>query len=314
MVSEVAPTDSTVLLYGETGTGKELIARAIHAAGNRCERQMVTVNCAAIPEALMESEFFGHEKGAFTGATQRREGRFSLANGGTIFLDEIGELSLELQSKLLRVLQEGEFAPVGSSRNIKVNVRIIAATNRDISQAVQQAEFRADLYYRLNVFPITIPPLRMRTDDIGPLAAHFLKKYAARMGKDIAPISAELEERLKQYAWPGNVRELQNVIERGVITARHGTINLDYALPQTNDSVDNVMAGRRVLPEEGEVMRISTLHQLERQNMLLALQKAQWRVAGKEGAAQLLGIPPSTLQSRMKVFGIRRPDPTSGQC
>jgi PAS domain S-box-containing protein len=229
LVAEVAPTDSTVLLYGETGTGKELIARAIHAASRRRERPMITVNCAAIPESLMESEFFGHEKGAFTGATQRREGRFSLADGGTIFLDEIGELSLELQSKLLRVLQDGECAPVGSSRNIKVDVRVIAATNRNLSQAVQQATFRTDLYYRLSVFPITIPPLRMRTDDIGPLAAHFAEKYAARMVKQIAPISADLVERLKQYTWPGNVRELQNVIERGVITARHGILNLDYA-------------------------------------------------------------------------------------
>jgi PAS domain S-box-containing protein len=306
LVAEVAPTDSTVLLYGETGTGKELIARAIHAAGLRRERPMITVNCAAIPESLMESEFFGHEKGAFTGATQRREGRFGLADGGTIFLDEIGELSLELQAKLLRVLQEGEFALVGSSRNIKVDVRVIAATNHNLSQAVQQATFRTDLYYRLNVFPITIPPLRMRVDDIGPLAAHFVEKYAARMAKQIAPISADLVERLKQYAWPGNVRELQNVIERGVITARHGILNLDYALPQTTDTVESMRVESEDAPEDA-VMPMFKFQQLERKNLLLALQQSQWRVAGKDGAARLLGLPPSTLQSRMKALGIRRP-------
>ncbi|MBM9604446.1 sigma-54 interaction domain-containing protein [Desulfopila inferna] len=307
LVSEVAPTDSTVLLYGETGTGKELIARAIHAASSRRQRPMITVNCAAIPESLMESEFFGHEKGAFTGATQRREGRFSLADGGTIFLDEIGDLSLELQSKLLRVLQEGEFAPVGSSRNIKVDVRVIAATNRDLSLAVRQATFRTDLYYRLNVFPVTIPPLRMRTDDIGPLAAHFVEKYAALMAKHIIPIPAGLVERLKQYDWPGNVRELQNVIERGVITARHGLLNLDYALPQTIAGVDSVRS--ESLPSsEGKIMPMSEFQQLERKNLMLALQQTQWRVAGKDGAARLLGLPPSTLQSRMKALGIRRPD------
>jgi transcriptional regulator with GAF, ATPase, and Fis domain len=267
---------------------------------------MITVNCAAIPESLMESEFFGHEKGAFTGATQRREGRFSLADGGTIFLDEIGELSLELQAKLLRVLQEGEFALVGSSRNIKVDVRVIAATNHNLSQAVQQATFRTDLYYRLNVFPITIPPLRMRVDDIGPLAAHFVEKYAARMAKQIAPISADLVERLKQYAWPGNVRELQNVIERGVITARHGILNLDYALPQTTDTVESMRVESEDAPEDA-VMPMFKFQQLERKNLLLALQQSQWRVAGKDGAARLLGLPPSTLQSRMKALGIRRP-------
>ncbi len=234
LVAEVAPTDSTVLLFGETGTGKELLARAIHLSSRRGDRSMITVNCAAIPHSLIESEFFGHEKGAFTGATQYREGRFSLADRGTIFLDEIGELSLEMQAKLLRVLQEGEFAPVGSSRNRRVDVRVIAATNRDLSLAVQQGTFRTDLYYRLSVFPIAIPPLREREGDITLLASHFIDKYASRMGKCIAPVSPELEERLNGYSWPGNVRELQNVIERGVITARDGFLNLEYALPDNS--------------------------------------------------------------------------------
>lgn len=306
LVAEVAPTDSTVLIYGETGTGKELIARAIHAASRRKDRPMITVNCAAIPESLMESEFFGHEKGAFTGATQRREGRFSLADGSTIFLDEVGELNLEMQSKLLRVLQEGEFAPVGSSRNRRVDVRVVAATNRNLSQAVQQGKFRTDLYYRLSVFPITIPPLRDRGDDIGLLAAHFIKKYAARMGKRIAPVAPELVDRLKQYSWPGNVRELQNVVERGVITARHGYLNLDYALPEASAAGEKEMAISKT-GRPGKILTVSQLQKFERDNLLLALEQCQWRVAGKTGAAHLLGLPPSTLQSRMKALGIERP-------
>lgn len=306
LVAEVAPTDSTVLLYGETGTGKELIARAIHAASRRKDRPMITVNCAAIPESLMESEFFGHEKGAFTGATQRREGRFSLADGGTIFLDEMGELNLEMQSKLLRVLQEGEYAPVGSSRNQRADVRVIAATNRDLSQAVQQQRFRTDLYYRLSVFPISIPPLQDRGDDIGLLADHFIKKYASRMGKQIAPLYPDLLDRLKKYNWPGNVRELQNVIERGVITTRHGYLNLDYALPQTVHTGDK--PGLTTEPDpKSQVLTVTQIQQLERDNILLALQQCQWKVAGKNGAAQLIGLPPSTLQSRMNTLGIERP-------
>lgn len=305
LVSEVAPTDSTVLLYGETGTGKELIARAIHGSSKRKNRPMITVNCAAIPASLMESEFFGHEKGAFTGATQRREGRFSLADGGTIFLDEVGELDLELQSKLLRVLQEGEVSPVGSSITRRVDVRVIAATNLNLSQAVQQGTFRTDLYYRLSVFPLTLPPLRERRDDIELLAAHFAEKYALRMGKQVSPLSSEFIERLKRYSWPGNVRELQNVIERSVITARHGHLNLDYALHEPTLQDTAAGPGKEDVAA-GEILTSSQMKQLERQNLLLALQKSKWKVAGRNGAANLLGIPPSTLQSRMKTLGIER--------
>lgn len=305
LVSEVAPTDSTILLYGETGTGKELIARAIHASSQRKDRPMITVNCAAIPASLIESEFFGHEKGAFTGATQRREGRFSLADGGTIFLDEVGELDMELQSKLLRVLQEGEFSPVGSSITHRVDVRVIAATNRNLSQAVQQGTFRTDLYYRLSVFPITLPPLRERRDDIELLASHFAEKYALRMGKQVSMLSTDLIERLKRYPWPGNVRELQNVIERSVITVRHGQLNLDYALPKPALRDETPQYQNESGPA-GEVLTISQMRQLEKKNLVLALQRSKWKVAGKNGAAHLLGIPPSTLQSRIKTLGIER--------
>jgi len=306
LVAEVAPVDSTVLVFGETGTGKELLARAIHQASQRRNRPMITVNCAAIPHTLIESEFFGHEKGAFTGATQSRTGRFSLADKGTIFLDEIGELSLEMQAKLLRVLQEGEFAPVGSSRNRRVDVRVIAATNRDLSQAVQQGSFRTDLYYRLSVFPIAIPPLREREGDIILLATHFISKYASRMGKHIAPVSTEIEKRLNGYSWPGNVRELQNVIERGVITARDGQLNLEYALP----GKDSLRQKGETVPEAmpaGQILTTQEMRRIERDNLLRALHQSKWRVAGEQGAAQLLGMPASTLQSRMKALAIERP-------
>jgi len=305
LVAEVSATDSTVLINGETGTGKELIARAIHAASLRKGRPLVTVNCAAIPDTLMESEFFGHEKGAFTGATQRREGRFAVADGGTIFLDEVGELNKELQAKLLRVLQEGEFTPIGSSRVLYTDVRVIAATNRDLSREVREGRFRTDLFYRLNVFPITVPPLKQRGDDIRLLAGHFAAGFAARMGREILPLSVECIERLKAYDWPGNVRELQNVIERGVITARQGRINLQYALPQSVDDVP-----RETPPHEKNGRSIKTVRQmqeLERHNILLALEASQWRVAGEKGAAKRLGMPASTLQSRMKVLNIHRP-------
>jgi PAS domain S-box-containing protein len=305
-VAEVAPTDSTVLIYGETGTGKELIARAIHAAGSRKERPLITVNCAAIPATLLESEFFGHEKGAFTGATQRREGRFSLADGGTIFLDEVGELPLEMQAKLLRVLQEGELSPVGSARIRKVDVRVIAATNRDLSRAVREGTFRTDLYYRLNVFPITVPPLRDRGDDIGLLAAHFVETCASRLGRRIDPLTTDLEDRLNHYDWPGNVRELQNVIERAVITARHGRLNLELGLPRPIESEERRTPHPSTIDRE-TILTEPQLRRFEKENLVRALQKSQWRVAGPNGAAKLLGMPPSTLQSRMKALGIKRP-------
>ena len=274
LVSEVAPTDSTILLYGETGTGKELKARAIHASSQRKDLPMITVNCAAIPASLIESEFFGHEKGAFTGATQRREGRFSLADGGTIFLDEVGGLDIELQSKLLRVLQEGELSTVGSSVTRRVDVRVIAATNRNLSQAVQLGKFRTDLYYRLTVFPITLPPLRERRDDIELLAAHFAEKYALRMGKKVSSLSSQFVERLKQYPWPGNVRELQNVIERSVITARHGHLSLDFGLPEPALQNEFTESPKESLPI-GQVLTISQLRQIEKDNLVLALQRSK---------------------------------------
>ncbi len=307
-VEQVAVTDTTVLILGETGTGKELIARAIHGASRRPDKPLITINCAAIPAALMESEFFGHEKGAFTGATQKREGRFELADHGTIFLDEIGELSLDLQAKILRVLQEGEFAPVGSSQTKKVDVRVIAATNRDLNQTVRAGGFREDLYYRLNVFPIEVPPLRNRDDDIILLASAFAAKFAQRMGRRIEPLSAECKSRLRGYAWPGNVRELQNVIERAVITSRDDRLNLDRALPDAGQTVPERPPAEETTPEaSNRILQIRDLQQLERENILRALGSTAWRVAGKDGAAALLGMNPSTLNSRIRALRIERP-------
>jgi PAS domain S-box-containing protein len=307
-VEQVAVGDTTVLILGETGTGKELIARAIHAASRRADKPLITINCAAIPAALMESEFFGHEKGAFTGATQRREGCFALADSGTIFLDEVGELSLDLQAKLLRVLQEGEFTPVGGSQLRKVNVRVIAATNRDLNKAIRDGRFREDLYYRLNVFPISVPPLRERGEDVVILASEFAAKFAQRMGKHIEPLSEESKKRLKSYSWPGNVRELQNVIERAVITSRDGSINLDRALPdslmEVASEVPPLFEG---VPLSPRILPIRELQQLERDNILRALESSGWRVAGKDGAATMLGINPSTLNSRIRALRIQRP-------
>ena len=308
-IEQVAGTDTTVLILGETGTGKELIARAIHAASRRQNKSLITVNCAAIPAALMESEFFGHEKGAFTGATQKREGCFALADRGTIFLDEIGELSLDLQAKLLRVLQEGEFTPVGAAQLRKVDVRVMAATNRDLKKAIREGSFREDLYYRLNVFPINIPPLRDRREDIPLLAAEFAAKFARRIGKELQPISDACQKRLAAYPWPGNVRELQNVIERAVITARDGHLNLDRALPDAGGEAIRETARQQKMTEEAveRVLQIHELQQLERENIVRALESTAWRVAGKDGAAELLGMNPSTLNSRIRALRIARP-------
>jgi PAS domain S-box-containing protein len=306
-VQQVAETDSTVLITGETGTGKELIARAIHGASQRRDKPFVKVNCPAIPATLIESEFFGHEKGAFTGATQKREGRFALADGGTLFLDEIAELPLDLQVKLLRVLQEGEFEPVGSSRTRKVDVRVIAATNRELGSATERGAFREDLYYRLNVFPIEIPPLRERGDDIVLLADGYVRKFGQALGRTVEPLSQSQIPRLKAYSWPGNVRELQNVIERAVITSKNGKLNLSRALPDEREPNppprEKIPSPRRV----DEVRTASELHELERNNFLLALERTGWKVAGEQGAARLLGIHPSTFASRMKSLGIKRP-------
>ncbi len=303
-IAQVAGTDATVLIHGETGTGKELVARAIHCASHRSDRPLIKVNCAAVPGALIESEFFGHEKGAFTGATQKREGRFALADGGTIFLDEIGELPLELQAKLLRVLQEGEFEPVGSARTQKVNVRVVAATNRDLSQAVRDGTFREDLYYRLNVFPIYVPPLRERRGDVALLAEAFASRAARRLGRRINPIDATAIAHLEEYRWPGNVRELQNVIERAVITACDGALRFEAldGLPSLPPPAahDGGVAPSRILTA-------AQLQELERSNVEAALVASGWRISGKSGAADRLGMPPSTVASRMKALGIRRP-------
>ena len=302
-VDQVAETDATVLILGETGTGKELIARAIHAASTRRDHALVTVNCAAIPATLIESELFGHEAGAFTGATKKREGRFSMADKSTLFLDEIGELPLELQTKLLRVLQEGEFDPVGSSKTRKVNVRVLAATNRDLAVTVKQGTFREDLYYRLNVFPIRLPSLCERGNDVVRLATRFAQRFAAKMGRTLAPLTADDVRRLQAYNWPGNVRELQNVIERAVITAEAGRLNLDRALPEM-PSVRLPADG--TAPLRDAILSAKDLEELERTNILRALETAKWKVSGEKGAAALLGLNASTLSSRMKMLKIQK--------
>lgn len=304
-IRQVATTDATVLIIGETGTGKELVARAIHGASHRHDRPLITVNCAAIPATLIESEFFGHEPGAFTGATKKREGRFALAHRGTIFLDEIGELPLDLQPKLLRVLQEGEFDSVGGSTTRKVDVRVLAATNRDLAKAVKEGRFREDLFYRLNVFPLHVPPLRERGDDVLSLASAFAERFAAKLGRTLAPLSADSARRLKAYNWPGNVRELQNVIERAVITATDDSLNLDRALPEA--SATSAIADRPAHLSSVTIRTAQELEELERANILRALESVNWKISGDGGAARLLGMNPSTLTSRMKALNIKKP-------
>ncbi len=310
-VDQVAGTDATVLIHGETGTGKELIARAVHEGSRRKDGPLIRVNCAAIPDGLMESEFFGHEKGAFTGAAQRRTGRFALADGGTLFLDEVAELDLDLQAKLLRALQEGEFEPVGAARTRKVDVRVVAATNRDLRAAVDAGRFREDLYFRLNVFPLTLPPLRDRGDDMVLLAQAFMEKAARQLGRDVLPLSPVDVARLKRYNWPGNVRELQNVIERAVITAEGGRLNFDRALPETagGDAGGEPHPRQSApdVPEDPPILTADQMTGLERDNLRRALEAANWRVSGDKGAARLLGMPPSTLNSRLKALGLKRP-------
>lgn len=302
-VEQVAQTMATVLVLGETGTGKELIARAVHNVSARADNPLIKVNCSALPASLIESELFGHEKGAFTGATAKRAGRFLLADGGSIFLDEIGDLPIELQAKLLRVLQEGEFEPLGSAETCHVDVRVIAATNRDLFDATQNGEFREDLYFRLAVFPIALPPLRDRLDDLPCLARLFAKRFAEKLGREPVALRRAEIDRLTTYSWPGNVRELQNVIERALITSQDGSLNLDRALPES--AAGN---GRRAeLASAQEIRTLEELHQLERDNLRLALDAADWRVAGRGGAAELLGMNPTTLSSRMKSLGIHRP-------
>jgi formate hydrogenlyase transcriptional activator len=292
-IEVVAPSDSTVLICGETGTGKELIARAIHDLSARRQGTFVKLNCAAIPTGLMESEMFGHEKGAFTGAVNRRIGRFELAHRGTLFLDEIGDIPLELQPKLLRVLQEHEFERLGDARTIRVDVRLVAATNKDLLEMVNNGAFRADLYYRLNVFPVMLPPLRDRPDDIPPLVRYFAHQVGRRMGKKITTISRETMDTLARYSWPGNIRELQNIVERAVILAP-GT---DLRITSEELGVIRTVAGKQA----------QTLQDAERQHIVQALRETGWVVGGPHGAAVRLGIKRSTLQFRMQKLGISRP-------
>jgi formate hydrogenlyase transcriptional activator len=288
-VEQVAKTDSTVLLLGETGTGKELLARAIHKMSARKDRPLVTVNCASLPPTLIESELFGRERGAYTGAMTKMIGRFEIADGSTLFLDEIGELPLELQSKLLRVLEDGTFERLGSTRSLHVNVRIIAATNRDIEQELKDGKFRQDLYYRLNVFPIEIPPLRERPEDIPLMVWAFVREFQKRMGKEIESIPAKTMQALQSCAWPGNVRELRNVIEHAMILSKGKSLVVH--VPKRASSETDV-AGR--------------LEDIERRHVLAALEKAGWRIAGLAGAAEILGLKRTTLQAKMKKLGIKR--------
>ncbi|NOS82871.1 MAG: sigma 54-interacting transcriptional regulator [Nitrospira sp.] len=296
-IEQVAPTDSTVLIRGDTGTGKELIARAIHNLSPRRARSLVKVNCGAIPANLVESELFGHEKGSFTGALQRRIGRFELADGGTIFLDEVGELPLDAQVKLLRVLQEREIERVGSGHSTKVNVRIIAATNRDLHAAVKAGSFRADLLYRLNVFPIEVPPLSARASDIPHLVNRFVAKFSTKIGKKIDGVSQATMDRLMKYAWPGNIRELENVIERATILAMGPVLQIDDVLLQGNSAP--------LIPVA------DSLEEVERAHILRVLHDVSWVIEGKQGAATRLGLHPNTLRSRMQKLGIKKSHSTS---
>ncbi len=292
-VELVAPADSTVLIQGETGTGKELIARAIHNISSRCGHSFVKMNCAAIPLDLLESELFGHEKGAFTGAIARRIGRFELADKGTLFLDEVGDIPLALQPKLLRVLQEQEFERLGSTQTHQVNVRLVAATNRDLMEMVKRGEFRSDLYYRLNVFPVLLPPLRERSEDIPALVKHFVEIFCRRMGKQIEHIPQETMSALSSYSWPGNIRELQNLIERAVILSNFGVLPNPLPIAPSKDGV--------IFPA------VTTLRDSERALILNTLEAARWVIGGPKGAAAKLGLKRTTLICKMHRLGISRP-------
>lgn len=295
-ITRVAATNTTVLIRGESGTGKELMARAIHNFSQRKEQAFIKVNCAALPATLIESELFGHEKGAFTGATTKRSGRFELADKGTIFLDEIGEMPLDLQAKLLRVLQEGEFERLGGSQTIKVDVRVLAATNRQLEKEIEEKKFREDLFYRLNVFPVINPPLRDRKEDIPALTQHFLKKYESNIGRRIHKIPAATLKKLKAYDWPGNIRELENIVERFMITSFGDALELDgWHPPQTDLSQRDLDSGKFLTLEEVEIQHIKT-----------ALTRANGKISGANGAAELLGMHPNTLSSRISKLGIEK--------
>lgn len=302
-VEAVANTPVSVLILGESGVGKEMIARALHTKSDRVEKPLVKVNCASIPRDLFESEFFGHVRGAFTGAHQDRIGRLQLADGGTLFLDEIGEIPMSQQGKLLRALQEGEFERVGDDKTIKVNVRVVAATNRDLMDAIKDGKFREDLFYRISVFPVEVPPLRKRIDDVPLLALHFLEQICSDLGRETLRMSQQDVTLLKQQDWPGNIRELKNVIERAVISSSGNRLRLDLAVPKGSGQVQpSTLAS----PESSGFLTLAEFKQLEKANMIAALKHADWKVWGTGGAADLLGTKPSTLAYQMKAFGISK--------
>jgi transcriptional regulator with GAF, ATPase, and Fis domain len=310
-VSQVAPTDATTLITGESGTGKELIARAIHSASRRADKPFIKVNCAALATSLIESELFGHERGAFSGAIQRRIGRFELAHTGTIFLDEVGEVSPEVQVKLLRVLQEREFERVGGNQTIKADVRVIAATNRDLSRSIREGKFRADLFYRLNVFPVHLPPLRERIDDIPLLVHFFVQRHAPRVGRHVESVDAESMRRLTNYPWPGNIRELENIVERALILSGKPVLQIHLDLPgpgpepatTPEDPLDGAAHAPKPIPSDDEA---SDLDSIQRAHILEVLRSANWVIEGSHGAAVRLGLKPGTLRHRMKKLRIGR--------
>ena len=305
-IDAVAATPANVLILGESGVGKEMVARAIHDKSERANKPMVKVNCASIPKELFESQFFGHVKGAFTGAHRDRVGRLQLANGGTVFLDEVGEIPLDLQGKLLRALQEREFERVGDDRTVKVDIRVVAATNKDLEGEVRAGGFREDLFYRLGVFPIKVPPLRDRREDIGPLAEHFLARTCADLGRDPMRLSKQQAQQLMRHHWPGNIRELRNVIERAVILSSGNRARLDLAMPDNPDTQPDPME-ESIPTGETRFVTDAEMREREKANLIAALRHANWRVWGPDGAAGLLGIKPSTLTYRMKVLGITKP-------
>ena len=307
-VEMVSPTDASVLITGESGTGKELVAREIHNRSARRKRTMIKVNCASIPKELYESEFFGHVKGAFTGAIKDRAGRFQLADGGTLFLDEIGEVPLDLQSKLLRVLQEGTYERIGDEKTLKTDVRIVAATNRNLKEEVLAKRFREDLYYRLNVFPIEVPPLRHRTEDIPSLANRFLNQAASKLNRPLPQFTKANMLELKAYDWPGNVRELQNVIERAVITSRSGKLAFNLTQEKLNNGRRDKAERRRASDDAQPVLTEEEMKQRDRENLLNALHQSGWKITGDGGASEILGMKPTTLHSKIKKLGLKNPD------
>ncbi len=305
-VEAVARTPVSVLILGESGVGKEMVARAIHTQSERADMALVKVNCASIPKDLFESEFFGHVRGAFTGAHQDRVGRLQLADGGTLFLDEVGEIPLSQQGKLLRALQEGEFERVGDEKTMKVDVRIVAATNRNLADEMKAGRFREDLFYRLSVFPVEVPPLRERSDDVAPLAIHFLERICLELGREPMRMTQSQVSVLTRQEWPGNIRELKNVIERAVISSRGNRLRLDLALPDASAGTPTLT--ERSIGGSSDFMTIAEFRELEKANIAAALRHADWKVWGRGGAADQLGMKPSTLTYQMKMFGIVKPN------